>query len=655
MSKAVRRNSFMRSTLEQMCAQFDLDKPLEVMFTTFNFSPRFFEANVIPLLLGYSADELAAAAETRHAMNQRLRTLRCVVVCDRSVSAEPKADVRYGLLPVGLAKGRFHPKLTLISGTLKSGGQGLWLSVGSGNLTLSGWGLNREVCAATPVAQAHADVLRPLLDWIALQAAAQVDGGAAREEGDTRAILDALVAALADANHMAVPAQGMPSLHVALPGRDRASLLDSLAAGRRWHNATVVSPYWSDVDALLEQIGAKECVLVPSLRDGAFRFPMASLSSAMRKRCSFGKFTGQARFTHAKAICLADSEGNARLAVGSANFTRAALGVGIGEDLANVEAMLCFDGPVSIMPAFAFLAPQDIEDQPELDDEPGAPPLPPFDAVAVYDWKARAFRAHITMHKGQRPAPMTIILGNKQLKLTRWTNGRASVGPLYARCSQPVRVFALHYADGRGQAAAFHGLVTQLNAHDDELRYHPPPVLKKVLGFLCGLDPDARAANPRMREASVRDDGDGEEDVEPTFDYYALFQATWKLRAYLEHARHAAIDPFDQLSPYSVATLYRAIVCQPANSAEEQIGRYVQLAEVRSLVGALPGQKDATAARTLCAEIDDELKTMRPQMGRLLKKSQQFRAMFGGPADKQVVRFLEWFHAQLREECDGTT
>ena len=41
--------------------------------------------------------------------------------------------------------------------------QALWLTASSGNLSLSGWAIQREVAGVTPVTRQHRDALLPLL------------------------------------------------------------------------------------------------------------------------------------------------------------------------------------------------------------------------------------------------------------------------------------------------------------------------------------------------------------------------------------------------------------------------------------------------------------------------------------------------------------
>lgn len=313
----------MRAALTAMLDGFVQRRPDWVLFTTFNFSSAFFEANVLPLLSGSAVEELAGSAENAKELNTILAQVRTLVVCDRSALPEAKGEYRYALMPVGLASGRFHPKVILMSGELAAGGKGLSLAVASANLSLSGWAVNREVVGVTEVAASHVDPLDRLLSWLEAQAKSRVawlDAGESREEGQPRIVLAKLRQALkADARP---DRPGDPTLHIGLP-TDTTALIDALAAGGPWTQATAVSPFWGELDALCCRIGAEKMCFVPSIgRAGQYGFPLDTLSDAS---ADFLRFQNEAdRYTHAKALLLEGKQGNV-LAIGSANFTGAAL------------------------------------------------------------------------------------------------------------------------------------------------------------------------------------------------------------------------------------------------------------------------------------------------------------------------------------------
>ena len=659
--------SVMRHALEQIRGRFSMEHERFVLFTTFNFAAPFFEANVLPLLVGDAVDELQGASETRYAINDDLGRAKCLVVCDRSTSPEPKGGMRYALLPVGLDRGRFHAKIMLMAGTLKETGQkGLWLSVGSGNLTLSGWALNREIVGMTAVSEQHAGELLLLLEWLRDQAQRLCDvsdAGKLEEEGDTRKILEALIVALRDQRQLAPQDAGLPALHLALPfasdeGDARGALLERLKDRTKWLKATVVSPYWSGVEKLVERLGVEQCTFVPSLNDGKYRFPLNPTDPSPAYERAFCKFRQDGeRYTHAKALQL-EGAGNTRvLCIGSANFTRAALatrGEALADDsFANVEAMLRYDLSGLENPWSKRFDPLD-EAQLEAPDpdqaEDNAPPLPPFEAVALCDWETRVFHTRLTLlgHTPIHDVELRVDAARKRYETL--SKEKPETARLSFNGVQPVRSFYVSYTLPGGERMAYTGLVTQANAMPDQLGYQPRPHLKKVLELLRGLDPNVPEGRTRER-AALGVGGDGEEDAaEPTFDYFGLFQGTWKLLQYYAKPDPAGKmrDPYDRHAPYGVTTLYRAITAQPAQSAAEKIGRYVQLNELFSVVQRLGPAPDRESF-PFKKEIEVQLRELRKDLAALLGKSESFRNMFGAATPARIHAFLEWFCDEIQK------
>jgi hypothetical protein len=656
--------SVMRETLEFMRDQFSSDDERYVLFTTFNFTPQFFETNVLPLLAGDTLDETGASQETRYALNDELSRIHCLVACDRSTAPEPKGDLRYGLLPVGLPRGRFHSKLILMAGTLKDTGiPGIWLSAGSGNISLSGWALNREVVSATPVTRQHAGELLPLLDWLVEQAERQLQNAAAdaKEEGQGRQVLRHLVAFLGNDAALAAHLPGMPTLHVALPAARRGALLDSLTQGRKWNRATIVSPYWSDVHGLVRRLDVAERRFVPSLSHAGYRFPVSAGADVERTAWSFAKF-GDERYTHAKALLLEDSTGAVVLCVGSANFTAAALGEPGGLGLSNIEAMLRHE--LSDVPeSWRELRPLDEADLAEPsaeDEEDGAPPLPPFDASVFHDWEAGTFGGHITIDSGADLADLELEVAGRVMRFASTCGLRQELKPFKSRCTIPLRTFRVNWRDADGTVRSYRGLVLQVNAQDEQLQYQPRPQLDKVIEFLRGLNPALSEEELRKRGARGRGEsgGDGEDGgVEPSFDFFGLFQATWKLREHYSKVVKDGIprDPFDSLATHSLTTLHRAIALQPGFTAEELIGRYVQLTEVRELLAsfARSGVHPPQGCACNVAAVEEDIARLTERIRELLAESPSFLSAFGSAGKGQVEAFLGWFNEEMKKEVSA--
>jgi hypothetical protein len=650
---------FMRSALEQMLGKFRGGAPELALFTTFTFSSSFFETNVLPLIAGFSLTDVKEKRISRDALNLALRPIRIAVACDRSASPDPKGGVRYGLLPVGLRRGRFHPKMILMAGELAAGGRGVWLAVGSGNLTLSGWGRNREVIGVTELTAKDASELMPLLKWLLGEAEQRVsaaktqtypDHAPAVEEGETREVLKELIDAVARNTLTDRGRTKGPTLHLALPAEvagDAQPLLKKLTGAVKWDSLTVVSPYWSHVPELVQELQVKTCRLVPSVgHDGLHYFPLDSLNAnkKVKKQCSFLRFPDDL-FTHAKAL-LFEKDGKWSLCTGSANFTRAALSPEEGT-LANVEAMLRY--PVAGTPWKGLHKSLDEENigQPTEDEEKeGAPPLPPFDAEVLCDWKKGVFICRVTIHRGASLASAKLEVAGIgwPLRLTEETGQQRQIA---FQATQPVRVFFLSYrVKGRSEGTRFRGLITQFGAEDDDLGFRSRPRLSSLLDQLRALDP----SQPVPRGPREEGDGDGSDypAVEASFDFFAFMQAIYKLRRHYE--TRPGSDPFSEGDTW-LSSLRRAIMLQPAATAEGRVAQYVQLCELLELVrwaGRRDG-RETDPAKRLREDLERQIAKLEKEMLTLVRKSQTFRELFGADTRTRGRAFIDWFRAELRE------
>jgi hypothetical protein len=644
----------MRSALGSMLGKFIDGRPDYVLFTSFTFSASFFEDNVLPLLCGTDINDLKGASLTRDMLNRQLAELKVVVTCDHSAHPEPKSNLRYGLMTVALERGRFRPKIILMAGTGTSGRKELWLSVASANLSYSGWGVNREVVGITPVAGQHADELQPLLAWLLRQAESKVGiartapGQAPVEEGDTRHVLEHLLAALGTDRLPADEARELPTLHLALPPQIRAaqpSLLSSLLGGEAWREATVISPFWSDVPGLMARAEADTrrdiaFRLVPAMQGDGYAFP----ALPEERPASYARFVDEPdRYTHAKALLLSGARHKA-LCIGSANFTTAALQHGSGW-LSNIEAMLRYrvgtDYDWSRM--LTDLARDDRADS--ADGEEGAPPLPPFQADVVYDWRSKQFHCNLTVEPDAGIASLLLEIGplTHRFGCRSQHEHRVSL-PLVLR--HPVRSYKLIYESGAGTMVHV-GLVTQLNAEDDQLGYLPKPRLDQVLALLHGLVPGR--IDPRRRGGgggeAEESDPDGNDNAEPVFDFFNFFLATDKMRRYYADPRHRDENPLGTGST-SIYTLYRAVTAQPDATPEAQIGRYVQLAELAETLGYLHALRPQAQPRPARSEIEEEMQRLELAIAPLMAASPHWNNMFA-PHLPDACTFLAWFRHEL--------
>ena len=649
----------MRNALEQMLAQFAGGKPAWALFTTFTFSSTFFEGNVLPLLAGMPLEDLKGSKVVRAELNEALRSVRTLVVCDRSANPQAKGDMRYGLLPVGLEAGRFHPKLMLLGGpsVAAPSRQALWLTASSGNLSLSGWAIQREVAGVTPVTRQHRDALLPLLRWLQAQARERTGlagDGNARAEGDIAQLLQDVATALADEASLAPERPGTPTLHLAWPpalaggGEAGTALLPAIAAGENWERAVVVSPYWAGVDELVRQLGVKDCMLVPApAPDGRTLRPAGTAAG----RHEYGHFVeGAERASHAKAVLLS-RPGEHVLATGSANFTTAAWSHGDGI-LSNVEAMLRYriQGDSPWQGLFARRdEPADAQQDKDPDAE-GAPPLPPFDAEAACDWQARKLVVRVRLHEGAVLQAASLAIGEWDARIDV-RNKVPQVFTFPAKSLRTIKSFEVAYALKGGVQAKFTGLVLQLDAPEDALGYRPRPRLSSVLKLLRSLQPKQQPedVNKRARREGDSDEEDGVEDesTAPSLDLFAFFQATFQMRRYFES--HRELDPFDASSPFGPRVLYRAVALQQAQGDEALIVRYVQLAELLATVEALPTSAAARAGQAeLRAAIREDLKEPEARVRALLGQSEAFARMFPrSKASQRSDMLIAWFRQQM--------
>lgn len=649
----------MRNALEQMLAQFTGGKPNWALFTTFTFSSTFFEGNVLPLLAGMPLEDLKGSKVVRAELNDALRSVRTLVVCDRSANPQAKGDMRYGLLPVGLEAGRFHPKLLLLGGPslVDPARQALWLTVSSGNLSLSGWAIQREVAGVTAVTRQHRDALLPLLRWLQEQARERTGlagSGNARAEGDITQLLQDVAGSLADDALLARESAGTPTLHLAWPPTmaraedPGAALLPALTGGEKWDRAVVVSPYWAGVDGLVLQLGVKACMLVPApAPDGRTLRPGGTAAG----RHQYGHFVdGAERASHAKAVLLSRT-GEHVLCAGSANFTTAAWSHGDGM-LSNVEAMLRYriagDSPWQ-----GLIAKRDEPEDAQQDEDPdaeGAPPLPPFDAEAACDWQTRKLVVRIRVHEGATLRAASVAVAESDARIDiRKTVPQVFTFP--SKSLRPIKNFEVAYTLKGGAQAKFTGLVLQLDAPEDVLGYRPRPRLSNLLKLLRSLQPKEQPAdvNKRARRDGDSDEEDGVEDesTAPSLDLFAFFQATFQMRRYF--ASHRELDPFDPGSPFGPRVLYRAVALQLAGGDEALIVRYVQLAELLATVDTLPAAAAAQAGQAeLRAALQEDLKESEARVRALLRQSEAFARMF--PRSKGSQRsdmLIAWFRRQV--------
>jgi hypothetical protein len=116
------------------------------------------------LITGYTLDLIfleQRCLSTAHALGARV-----TILSDASQAGHDPVDVRHAGLAYQHAyahcSGAFHPKLVILLGD-----EHLWVAIGSGNPTLSGWGHNHELWLVIRTAPGHGPAaMHDLADWL---------------------------------------------------------------------------------------------------------------------------------------------------------------------------------------------------------------------------------------------------------------------------------------------------------------------------------------------------------------------------------------------------------------------------------------------------------------------------------------------------------
>lgn len=650
----------MRQSLESLIAKFKNHHARYALLTSFNFSAGFFERNLLPMLAGYDFSEAESAIVDLEQFNQRLAEVDILVACDRCTQPEPKGDFNYGLLPVGLENGFFHPKLTLLAGELADGERGAFAMVSSGNLTLSGWALNREVVGHVRIGVAQAIELDRLLAWLLQQAnelrhaTHAVD---AKEEGDPVSALTGLREYIASHCHKLKTSPSprilvqLPVEYAAvLPGSNR-SMIDRLCEAGSFRKGIVVSPFWSDVDRMLHDFGFQTARLVPSLNpSGDCRFP----DDPAREHWDFAAFDKDTdRYTHAKAIWAESEDGHAMLSIGSSNFTSAAMGFK-GSQRRNVEVMLSFEGDnirQLNVPSLVDIPRERLAPPDEADNEEGMVEAPPYEACAAYDWASQAFSFAIRWSSGISPEPLVVQFGGRSLSIKplprQWHEARLSM-----ELRRPVRACFVS-RDGQSETGGFRVLVAQLNATQDQLGYVEPPRLSDVMRLLLSLGPDSTSQDIQTQaergRSSVSPDEDDQLAALYDYDAFSMFQAFYKLRKHYSTKRD--FHPLDDGSPLSLFRILRAVEQQvlPEGDHAAIVHRFLLLSELALTARQFGIEERSALGKTFLARLEVLTHEVQPHVEEQLRTSPAFKAFLGSQAHtaQAVDCFMDWFRKEL--------
>lgn len=135
----------------------------DFIFTTFNFDPDFFEEHIVTYLMG-NEGKIKTVGLLNEA-NDWIYSNHVSIYYDKRALIAGSSPLTLNTYPQMIKSGVFHPKIIVIYGTnLVSNRKTAHLIVSSCNLTVSGYGHNREAFAAIEI-QSH-EVARSLLRFI---------------------------------------------------------------------------------------------------------------------------------------------------------------------------------------------------------------------------------------------------------------------------------------------------------------------------------------------------------------------------------------------------------------------------------------------------------------------------------------------------------
>lgn len=291
----------------------------DLIFTTYNFDPDFFEENIVTYLMGNDR-KIHTIAELNET-NKWIKEHGVSVYYDKGALSKSSSCVTLPVYPQYISTGVFHPKVIVVYGRLQNGKESAHLIVSSCNLTVSGYGHNQEVFSCIQVKSDQ--VAKSLLGFLD-----KLCDGDGDRHWDVRYFLR----------------NGKFNNSNSIEffwnyGNTGMSLVSHFSQFPRG-NMKIVSPYFDEdgPKSLLDEIGEKDLVhIFPAVDGENYNIYHSDYENLTDEGIVFSELEktvgadGSKRFIHAKII----SKGN-YVCIGSYNFTSAAM------RQKNAEAALIF-------------------------------------------------------------------------------------------------------------------------------------------------------------------------------------------------------------------------------------------------------------------------------------------------------------------------
>lgn len=645
----------------------DLGEPSFALFTTFNFDPTFFEDYVLPVFAeGLDASSISGIFSAE----QFLRKMPTVVFYDADQLAHGRKRLSYGTVPVRPAKHHFfHPKLILLAGE-----QGDFrLIVSSANLTVAGWGRNAEVASGV------IDVpSKSYLSLTLFRTLEQLRGYATDHlrgiEGDTGWYVG-LESAIEGLSTYRRRSEDRRFLFSSLAEEHDRSFLFNLKAYADAIDArrlTIYSPYFaSDLSALVAAAKEKierpelEVRIVPALeRSPQGRPRIGVCRDELDRDRDYALLRvegdGAERFRHAKLLWLEGTRRRHVVIVGSHNFTRSALNVGLGGQKPNIEASLALElgqkDAMSLLGTLAELSELDL-DSVELksrdDIEREAPRLSAFACTVVADWRDRLY--HISTAApagGSVSVELPGVSANPAVAA-----GEAAVVPFSEQTDAALRKRKHFRAWLQGSAdEPLVGLICEVGWE----RFRSDAVGDSLADFIDvwrAADHEQMVDRSSRKKLRLPDGDDRDVDGEPDGvaaiaerlekqehldTLYGLLGGFVELRRHLDEAdSSAAIEDLLFCSPHSLDSFLRLLETQPEGTLSS-MRRWVVYTEALHLLGHPAAQEADPGIRERLERRGQELRRRCEE----IERNTELRAV-----DRAHIpdngKLFQWFREQL--------
>lgn len=299
------------------------------------------EANDAPLrellVTGYTLD--LVFLERHCVAPARALGARVTVLSDAGQAGHEPVDVRHAgrAYQHGHAHcaGAFHPKLVVLLGD-----DHLWIAIGSGNPTMSGWGHNHELWLVLRTTREHGPVACGDLGRWLIELPAVV------------AVPSWIADTLSEIGHAIIPVQVDNSLSdLRIVSNLRRSVLNQLPTGP-FDTVRLSAPFFdrraAAVRALLARLQPGEVEIAVQPRLSQYSGPALVAATATVSQVAF-RFLDEQRTRHGKLIEWVGG-GTCTAVVGSANLSAAALLVSTATG-GNCELVASYPVPDSLLPA----------------------------------------------------------------------------------------------------------------------------------------------------------------------------------------------------------------------------------------------------------------------------------------------------------------